>query len=61
MRNKTNAKTRIIWAGVIIVVVLVVVGIVSDNKGIIYLSQIIATLGLIASALMLDKQNRSKQ
>ncbi|MBP9989852.1 MAG: hypothetical protein KBT45_00245 [Bacteroidales bacterium] len=56
-----NKKSTIIWAGVIIVVVLVVVGIVSDNKGIIYLSQIIATLGLIASVIMLDKQNRNKQ
>lgn len=56
-----SKKRIILWVGVVIVVALVVVGIVSDNKGIIYLSQIIATLGLIASVIMLDKQNRNKQ
>ena len=45
MKSKKNIT---LWVGVVIVVALVVVGIVSDNKGIIYLSQIIATLGLIA-------------
>lgn len=58
MKSKKNIT---LWVGVVIVVALVVVGIVSDNKGIIYLSQIIATLGLIASVIMLDKQNRNKQ
>lgn len=58
MKSKKNIT---LWTGVVIVVALVVVGIVSDNKGIIYLSQIIATLGLIASVIMLDKQNRNKQ
>ena len=58
MKSKKNI---ILWVGVVIVVALVVVGIVSDNKGIIYLSQIIATLGLIASVILLDKQNRNKQ
>lgn len=56
-----SKKRIILWVGVVIVVALVVVGIVSDNKGIIYLSQIIATLGLIASVILLDKQNRNKQ
>lgn len=56
-----SKKRIILWVGVVIVVALVVVGIASDNKGIIYLSQIIATLGLIASVILLDKQNRNKQ
>ena len=56
-----SKKRIILWVGVVIVVALVVIGIVSDNKGIIYLSQIIATLGLIASVILLDKQNRNKQ